>query len=74
MKNSELSVYQTRNDPNIYLPQPLYYLNEYSILQASSHDNEDSFALSDASNGEKDATDADIDNLGNTDDAEQLNV
>ena len=69
MKNSELSVYQAETNSNAYLIPPQYYLDDYSAFQTASYEDDSSFAISDASNGE-DTSDVDIDNVETADDEE----
>ena len=70
MKNSELSVYQANNDQPIYFTQPMFDLNNFIASQASSVDDDSSFALSE-SDGE---ISGDIDNKDESRDDEQLTV
>ena len=60
MKNSELSVYQAHNGPGVYFAPPAFNPSYYAISQASSVDDDSSFVLSDASDGE---SGVDIDSL-----------
>ena len=73
MKNSELTVYQAERDSNVYLAPPQYYLYDYFAFQTSSYEDDSSFTISDAIDGE-DAADSDIDNLETADDEGQVTV